>query len=116
MKRITNLILSAFLILPVCAQPQDMKKKLENYFKSYRAYGQLIRTTSHLQEIRIDDTQKTIEVCADSHFGIPLTMVSLTSRIPLTISVERCLCGKSWALALVWYVSSPYRNLLLYFF
>ena len=69
MKRITNLILSAFLILPVCAQPQDMKKKLENYFKSYRAYGQLIRTTSHLQEIKIDDTQKTIEVCADSHFG-----------------------------------------------
>ena len=69
MKRIINLILSAFLILPVCAQPQDMKKQLDNYFRNYRAFGQLIRTSSKLQDIKVNDTLRTIEVIADSHFG-----------------------------------------------
>ena len=69
MKRILNLILSAFLILPVCAQPQDMKKQLDNYFRNYRAYGQLIRTASRLQDIKVNDTLRTVEVIADSHFG-----------------------------------------------
>ena len=69
MKRIINLILSAFLILSVCAQPQDMKKQLDNYFRNYRAFGQLIRTSSKLQDIKVNDTLRTIEVIADSHFG-----------------------------------------------
>lgn len=69
MKRLFNLILSALLILSVHAQPQDMKKQLDNYFRSYRAFGQLIRTSSKLQSVTVNDTTKTIEVCADSHFG-----------------------------------------------
>ena len=69
MKRLFNHILSALLILSVPAQSQDMKKQLDNYFKSYRAYGQLIRSASKLQSITVNDTLKTIEVCADSHFG-----------------------------------------------
>ena len=34
MNRLFNHILSAFLILSVPAQSQDMKKQLDNYFKS----------------------------------------------------------------------------------
>ena len=37
--------------------------------KSYRAYGQHIRTASKLQSVIVNDTLKTIEVNADSHFG-----------------------------------------------
>ena len=69
MNRLFNHILSAFLILSVPAQSQDMKKQLDNYFKSYRAYGQHIRTASKLQSVIVNDTLKTIEVNADSHFG-----------------------------------------------
>ena len=69
MKRLFNHILSALLILSVPAQSQDMKKLLDNYFKSYRPYGQHIRTASKLQSVTVNDTLKTIEVCADSHFG-----------------------------------------------
>ena len=69
MKRLFNHILSALLILSVPAQSQDMKKLLDNYFKSYRPYGQHIRTASKLQSVIVNDTLKTIEVNADSHFG-----------------------------------------------
>ena len=69
MKRLFNLILSALLILSVHAQPQDMKKQLDSYFRNYRAFGQLIRTASKLQSVTVNDTTKTIVVCADSHFG-----------------------------------------------
>ena len=68
MKRICLLTLVALLILPVYAQ-QDIKKSLDNYFRAYRPYGQLVRTASRLQSISVNDTTKTIEVCADSHFG-----------------------------------------------
>ena len=67
MKRICLLTLAALLILPVNAQ--DIKKLLDNYFRSYRPYGQFVRTASRLQSINVNDTTKTIEVCADSHFG-----------------------------------------------
>jgi len=66
--RLSAIILSALLILPVSAQ-QDIKKSLDNYFKTYRPYGQLIRSASRLQSITVNDTTKVIEVCADSHFG-----------------------------------------------
>ena len=69
MKRILNLILSALLILPVLAQSQEMKKQLDSYFKNYRAYGQLIRTSSRLHDIIVNDTLRTIDIVADSHFG-----------------------------------------------
>ena len=69
MKRLCHLILSALLILPVHAQQQDMKKQLDNYFKSYRPFGQLTRTASRLQSVKVNDTLRTIEICADSHFG-----------------------------------------------
>ena len=68
MKQLFYLILSALLILPAHAQ-QDFKKQLDNYFKSYRPYGQLIRTASRLQSVNINDTLRTIVICADSHFG-----------------------------------------------
>ena len=55
MKQLFYLILSALLILPAHAQ-QDFKKQLDNYFKSYRPYGQLIRTASRLQSVNINDT------------------------------------------------------------
>ena len=46
-----------------------MKKQLDNYFKSYRPFGQLTRTASRLQSVKVNDTLRTIEICADSHFG-----------------------------------------------
>ena len=68
MKRLSTLFLLALLILPVNAQ-QDIKKQLDNYFKGYRPFGQLVRSASRLQSFTVNDTTRTIEVCADSHFG-----------------------------------------------
>ena len=49
---------------------KELKDKLNNYFTSYRpASGQIIRSSAHLQQLTIDDSLKTIEVAADSHFG-----------------------------------------------
>ena len=68
MKRICLITLAALLILPANAQ-QDIKKSLDNYFRAYRPYGQLVRSASRLQSFTVNDTTKTVEVCADSHFG-----------------------------------------------
>lgn len=68
MKRYLTLILAVLLTIPLQAQ-KDLKKQLDNYFRTYRPYGQLIRTTSRLSSLTVDDSKKTIEVCADSHFG-----------------------------------------------
>ena len=68
MKRITTFILAALTTISVSAQ-QDIKNKLENYFKGYRPTGQRIRSSAHLQSLEINDSLRTIEVCADTHLG-----------------------------------------------
>ena len=68
MKRITTFILAALTAISVSAQ-QDIKNKLENYFKGYRPTGQRIRSSAHLQSLEINDSLRTIEVCADTHLG-----------------------------------------------
>ncbi len=68
MKKHITIILSAFLILSVHAQ-QDLKKPLDNYFRNYKPYGQLVRTASRLQSVDVNDSLRVIEICADSHFG-----------------------------------------------
>ena len=68
MKRITTLILAALTVITVSAQ-QDIKNKLDNYFKGYRTIGQRIRSSAHLQSLEINDSLRTIEVCSDTHLG-----------------------------------------------
>ena len=68
MKRITTFILAALTAISVSAQ-QDIIKQLDNYFKGYRTTGQRIRSNAHLQSLEINDSLRTIEVCADSHLG-----------------------------------------------
>ena len=65
MKRITTLILAALTVITVSAQ-QDIKNKLDNYFKGYRTIGQRIRSSAHLQSLEINDSLRTIEVCSDT--------------------------------------------------
>lgn len=68
MKRITTLILAALTVVAVSAQ-EDIKNKLDNYFKDYRTIGQRIRSSAHLQSLEINDSLRTIEVCSDTHLG-----------------------------------------------
>ena len=68
MKRITTIILAALTAITVSAQ-QDIKKQLDNYFKGYRATGQRVRSNAHLQSLEVNDSLRTIEVCADTHLG-----------------------------------------------
>lgn len=68
MKRIITIVFVALLVIPVSAQ-KDLKNKLDNYFKTYRAVGQRIRSNARLKEIVLNDSLRTIEVTADSHFG-----------------------------------------------
>lgn len=68
MKRTTTLILTVLLLMPASAQ-KDLKDKLDNYFKSYRPVGQRIRSNAHLKDISINDSLRTIDVTADTHFG-----------------------------------------------
>ncbi len=52
------------------SDPQrELKNRLDHYFNSYRPQGQFIRTSAHLSSLIINDSAKTIEVSADSHFG-----------------------------------------------
>ena len=68
MKRITTIILAALTTVTVSAQ-QDIKNKLEDYFKGYRATGQRVRSNAHLKSLEVNDSLRTIEVCADTHLG-----------------------------------------------
>ena len=42
---------------------------LENYFANYHASGQLIRSKSHLDSLRVNDSLKTVTVYANNAFG-----------------------------------------------
>ena len=42
---------------------------LENYFVNYHAAGQIIRSKSHLDSIRVNDSLKTVTVYANNAFG-----------------------------------------------
>ena len=68
MRRTLITILTATISLSALAQ-QDVKNKLDNYFRTYRPAGQIVRSAAHLQSIEINDTLKTILVKADTHFG-----------------------------------------------
>ena len=68
MRRTLITILAATISLSALAQ-QDVRKKLDNYFRTYRPAGQIVRSAAHLQSIEINDTLKTILVKADTHFG-----------------------------------------------
>lgn len=68
MKRLTILILTILLIIPASAQ-KDLNNKLEDYFKNYRPVGQRVRSNAHLKSLAINDSLRTIEVHADTHFG-----------------------------------------------
>ena len=68
MKRITTLILAALTAISGFAQ-QDIRNKLDTYFKSYRPSGQRVRSATRLQSLEINDSLRTIEVCADTHLG-----------------------------------------------
>ena len=74
MKKLTTLILTALLLMPASAQKtasaqKDTKDKLDNYFKNYRPVGQRIRSNAKLKSFDQNDSLRTIEVIADSHFG-----------------------------------------------
>ena len=68
MKKITTLILTALMAMPGFAQ-KDIQNKLDTYFRSYRPIGQRVRSAAHLQSLEINDSLRTIEVCADTHLG-----------------------------------------------
>ncbi len=84
MKTITTLILTTLLLVPANAQ-KDLRSKLDNYFNSYRAAGQRIRSNAHLKDIMQNDSLRTIEVTADNHFGeqtfTPQTVASVYSEV-----------------------------------
>ena len=42
---------------------------LENYFANYKAAGQIIRSKSHLDSLRVNDSLKTVTVYANNAFG-----------------------------------------------
>ena len=45
------------------------KNPLEDYFVNYKAAGQLIRSKSHLDSLRVNDSLKTVTVYANNAFG-----------------------------------------------
>lgn len=74
MKRLTTLLLTALLLMPASAQKtasaqKDIKDKLDNYFKNYRPVGQRIRSNTRLKSLEQNDSLRTIEVIADTHFS-----------------------------------------------
>ena len=68
MKRLYTLVLTGALALTAFAQ-QDLKNKLDNYFRAYRPTGQLVRSAARLKSIAINDTLRTIQIDADNHLG-----------------------------------------------
>ena len=59
MRRTLITILAASISLSALAQ-QDVRKKLDKYFRTYRPAGQIVRSAANLQSIEINDTLKTI--------------------------------------------------------
>ena len=60
---------------------KELKDRLNRYFVNYRPEGQLVRSPSRLKSIDINDSLKTIEVCADTHFGEQVFTPLSTDRI-----------------------------------
>ena len=48
---------------------KSQSNALENYFANYKAAGQIIRSKSHLDSLRINDSLKTVTVYANNAFG-----------------------------------------------
>ena len=48
---------------------RSQSNALENYFANYKAAGQLIRSKSHLDSLRVNDSLKTVTVYANNAFG-----------------------------------------------
>ncbi len=82
MKKILTIALSLLLTLPAdmtlaarkrVVKPIDpqkeLKDKLNRYFNGYRVSSQVLRNRSKLAELQINDSLRTIEVSADTHFG-----------------------------------------------
>ena len=82
MKKTSTIILTLLMLLSVATtdaarkkvikpiDPQkELKDKLNRYFNGYRVSSQVLRNRSKLTELQINDSLRTIEVTADTHFG-----------------------------------------------
>ena len=80
MKRLYTLVLTGAVALTAFAQ-QDLKNKLDNYFRAYRPTGQYMRTASRLKSIDINDSLRTIQIDADTHFGEQTFTIASADKI-----------------------------------
>jgi len=82
MNKTTTIILSLMLLLSTDAlaaqrrkvvkpiDPQkELKDKLNRYFAGYSVSSQKLRNRSKLKELQINDSLRTIDISADTHFG-----------------------------------------------
>lgn len=56
------------VIKPIDPQ-KELKDKLNRYFSGYTVSSQKLRNRSKLKELQINDSLRTIEISADTHFG-----------------------------------------------
>ena len=82
MKKTSTIILTLLMLLTVATadaarkkvikpiDPQkELKDKLNRYFSGYTVSSQKLRNRSKLQTLDINDSLRTIEISADTHFG-----------------------------------------------
>ena len=60
---------------------KDIKNRLENYFKDYKAPGAQVSKNAHLKDLLIDDEEETITVTANDAFAEQTFTTDLVERI-----------------------------------
>jgi hypothetical protein len=85
-KILTILILLAVLgnqqtIAQTNTDEKDIKNRLENYFKDYKAPGAQVSKNAHLKDLLIDDEEETITVTANDAFAEQTFTTDLVERI-----------------------------------
>ena len=60
---------------------KDIKNRLENYFKDYKAPGAQVSKNAHLKDLQIDDEEETITVTANDAFAEQTFTTDLVERI-----------------------------------
>ena len=79
-KRLVAIVWAGLTALLSLAQ-KSQNNALENYFANYQAGGQLIRSKSHLDSLRVNDSLKTVTVYANTAFGEQMFTWPTTDKI-----------------------------------